>query len=212
MTGLEPAASGVTGRRSARLSYIPAYLQHPARGWSHAGSSGRTRTFNPSVNSRLRCHCATLECGRGSRSRTPVLGFGDRCSAVELIPCGCSTRGRTKVARLSIGCSTVELWSSMSTEGFSGAPAGTRTPVARIKGPPLFHLSYRRASLPWMRGAPGRIRTSTSTVKSRLLCQLSYGGGIRFSRCISDGIKEEDPGLSPRAFAASRPLCGRWGF
>lgn len=32
MTGLEPAASGVTGRRSARLSYIPAYLQHPGAG------------------------------------------------------------------------------------------------------------------------------------------------------------------------------------
>ena len=47
VTGLEPAASGVTGRRSNQLSY------------TRAGSGGRIRTYDQRINSPLRYRCAT---------------------------------------------------------------------------------------------------------------------------------------------------------
>ncbi len=49
VTGLEPAASGVTGRRSNQLSY------------TRAGSGGRIRTYDQRINSPLRYRCATPE-------------------------------------------------------------------------------------------------------------------------------------------------------
>ena len=49
---------------------------------------------------------------------------------------------------------------------------GSRTPKAR--GPPVFETGYRAGGSP-SRSGPGRSRTCTPPIKSRQLCQLSYG-------------------------------------
>ena len=74
VTGLEPEASGVTGRRSNQLSY------------TRAGSGGRIRTYDQRINSPLRYRCATPEESALIRARCGV-GKGEiseKCRAGDI--------------------------------------------------------------------------------------------------------------------------------
>ena len=94
VTGLEPAASGVTGQRSNQLSYTPAlgapmydlaaWVSRPI-GKNHAKNFASRRTFRPAacagtktgrIAARQRCRAALPE-GRYSDMAEKVVG-GDR--------------------------------------------------------------------------------------------------------------------------------------
>ena len=62
------------------------------------------------VISHLPYCCANPPYGRTWTSRTPVLGFGDRCSTTELMPCMAGMMGVEPMALCLTGtCSTSEL-------------------------------------------------------------------------------------------------------
>ncbi len=104
--GLEPSAFGLATRRSARLSYyrltgtsIAARLKQPlvsvlgsyprlralSRG-HQLGSASRDRTYNLSVNTRLRYHCATTDLVEVTGFDPATVCLQSRCTPVVLHP------------------------------------------------------------------------------------------------------------------------------
>ena len=78
MTGLEPAASGVTGQRSNQLSYTPGVLAAaPERGVRAWDSLRGSEALASCIGDGAGCQ----ETGAGGRAGTPIIGttrFGPR--------------------------------------------------------------------------------------------------------------------------------------
>ena len=118
------------------------------------------------VISHLPYRCANPPYGRTWTNRTPVVGFGDRCSTTELMPCMAGMMGVEPMTLCLTGtCSTTELHPNMAGRaGFEPADDRSRLrvsnplhstalptprvlPLFRARGVPRYEKSRPRGRL-----------------------------------------------------------------